>query len=613
MTAPRPLNDIVDPLARQRERTSLDEFLPSGDQLALPVAGTQLGLDGRSYEPRREATPYLGTSHRLFPATPAGTPEPDRSGSAPGTRGTRGTSPELGTGGGVGLVDDTEQHELAELTPLNDDVPLDDARAERCRRIGVPATQLELPIALFESAPQLSMFAQLYQQQKLFSGTTATTLDGDFVNLDRDAKCQRFPFVKQALIEALRSSSGSWSVRNVISCGRMTCPVCGRRIARDTASKLAVVMQRHMSEATSDAWLMTCAPPHYIDDDPRESVQRLQQAHANFVRDRDWRRFARDYGVQMVRVLDSVHGGPNGVHAHWHYLLLVQNARIPRFFVPSDNELAQHGKRKRRRWSANADAAERAREDVDEAMAWWLSEYCSPKPLNQYTDHDLLGVPIRMAPQEVRAGYLRDVIRERLLPAWERACRAAGIRIKNPTDFRRHSLDFTPSEKAHAYFTKWGLADEVGASTLKQRSHLRLLDLVAAGCDAAGDMFRQWRVAVHGVAWVTGLKKVCDRYNVTDEDARAYVEKLRERRRELLLKAGKPLPPEVRPIAVVIRPELHAVVFALGWAEVFAFVDELGDRADDEVQRELNTFLWRALARVPRGPPERRRHGNEST
>lgn len=352
-------------------------------------------------------------------------------------------------------------------------------------------------------------------------------------------------------------------------------------------------MERHQRDAWHDVWMLTLAPPHYADEAGELVVERLYRATEILWRKNAWRRFADQHGVVgRVRVLDATHGGANGSHPHFHVALFVQRALMPTTWTPS-----ARARRGRVRF-ASTDG------DLVESLVRALT---APAPVDGTSlTSSLLSTiqPLRMAARDTRAAYL-DELRGDLLDAWEASCREAGIPIEQHAAFRSRSLLLSPSEDAASYFVKWGLADEVGAPTNKQRSHLRLLDLVAAGVDRAGDVYRAWRRAVHGRTWVTGLGDICTRLGVTDDDATAYLAELRRRRERQLELAGTPalVVPE---LALVVKSHLFPAALRLGWEQVFALCDQLAAaaRAADDVQAELDRVLWRHLS-SSQGPPNR--------
>lgn len=551
-TLPRPHPDDETSAERSVRTPGVcaDALAPPG-QLVLAGARGQLGLDGQVYAvadvdlPRfsagtggqgREATGYLGRDTTFCTAT----------------------------------RDDADR----DVRAADRDVPL-------APRHG---TQLELDPALFEGTSQLTLWGRLEVQQGLLRGRTES---------DRDAKCQRTRFSTDGEVVVHRSSSGNWRIENVIACDCYTCAACGPRRARRVTSKLAVAMRRHHdADIAHDTAMLTLAPPHSAEDSQTVTVARTYEARAVFRRSREWRAFARQWGiVGAVRCLDATHGGANGLHAHFHEALFMTSAMCLTTWQPDE----AHGT-----LASELRAEERAAGDVAGAIARACVSYDTSE-LRGYQSLLDTFQPLRMQSRGWRDAYLAHVLKQSgLVDAWLRACREVGIVVENERAFRTYAIRLSPSEEASTYFLKWGLADEVGAPTAKRNSHLRLLDIAGAGGDVgevAGELYRAFREAIAGRAWVTGLADICRRYKVLDEDGDALLSEIAERRRELMRRAGTPLL-EVRELHLQIWPHLFPAATRIGWEKVFAFVDDASGRIADhaELQREVAAFLWRNLA-----------------
>lgn len=446
-----------------------------------------------------------------------------------------------------------------------------------------------------ERAPTSSLWSRLETARNLLK-------DGPF---DRQAKCQWVRRVaKTEDIELRRHSSGTYTVHGLVRCGHWTCPSCGPQRARATAGALGVAIERHLTPpervkvpdpahvpahaldappmvfldggeytpSANDVWMLTLSPPHYADEHVVDVVDRLFKATEAFFRSSVWRRFAERWGIaKRVRVLDATHGGPNGSHPHFHVALFPTSATIPRGRLHAGYEVSGPLRK-------------------NETRAWVPVE------------DGWMPVPLRTANKATREKWLTDDVRtDELIDAWKKAFLSAGGRIEKPTEFRTHALTLSPSENAAAYFTKWGLADEVGSPTAKSNTHLRLLDAVRSGIDAAGDAFIAWREAVDGKQWVSQLGDVCHLFEITGDDVRAYLERLRVKRDAELARRGE-TPVRVEPLAVKVRPHLYAGVLAVGWPEVFARLDEIAERASSPelVQLEFEGYLWRARVEAKR-------------
>ena len=347
--------------------------------------------------------------------------------------------------------------------------------------------------------------------------------------------------------------------------------------------------------------MLTLAAPHRLDDGVATVNGWLYGASSRFFRSRQWQDFAAGWGIaSRVRVYDATHGGRNGTHAHFHVALFPSNARVAvsrllRLKVAALTEECEREKRAHRRAKRERSGlTTNAERDEDRAFELaWAERLMTVQALYEQALEDDSTELLREAWQDVRRMFLRELALE-LLPAWRAALRVAGC----PHSVSAHAIDLLPSEKAEAYFLKWGLAEEIGLSVEKDRSHLRLLDIVCAELgeqsDIAADLYRDFNLAMKGRAWVTGMADTCKRYGVTDEDAAAFVECMRERRNRELEREGKPPLPEVPQLSLTIRAHLWRAFLLLGHEQVFSWLDATSDElAHDEtaVQVALDGFL----------------------
>lgn len=518
------------------------QLAPVG-QLVLPAVPAQLGLDGLAYEPRRQPTDLDADS--------------------------RGRSPEesarpLGTSHGV--FDRTSDGRPGHPT----DAPF-------------PGLQLSLGLDLdaADNAQQLSLFARQAMHRELFRAPQSCPRKCACHPFDRDAKCNWTRYLSHADAHGARHDSGAWSLKGVIKCGTWTCAACGPAHARATASKLGVAIDRHLASTAdgvdADVWMLTLTIPHYADVPADVVVDQLYAATAKLWTSPAWRAFEKRWGlIGRVRVLDATHGGPDGSHPHFHVALFPTRAGLPTVeaFALSEEKIDS--------WTIDERGGE-----MGETGVRVLPSQIAGQGVWTSLRHG--------ATPKARARFVDD-LKHGLIPAWEKAVRASGARIENPTKFRENSVKVSPSEKASAYFVKWGLADEVGAPTAKARNHLRMLDAAAAGVPGAAHVVRQWRKAVAGHAWVTGLADVCNRLGVTDEDARQRLDEIRAKREAQLAREGTPVE-KVPELNVIIRAHVYAVALALGWEQVFGYCDEVSARGGD-VQAELDAWLWQQLGAV---------------
>lgn len=427
---------------------------------------------------------------------------------------------------------------------------------------------------------------------------------------ERQQKCQRTRYVEAGEVELARGKTGRWRLRGVVACGKYSCPNCGPIKARDVASRLGACFEAHREQhPEGDHWMLTLAVPHQISDGVEQTNAWLYDACARFWLTRAWERFAERWGVEArVRAYDASHGGKNGHHAHFHIALFAERVLVPLATVArlELKELEQQIRRERwarrsrkrnaRGMTTDAERADDAAWDLEvghrllEARALYEVAWAEVKV------GDVERMPLRDCSQGVRAAFLRDLAGG-LFAAWRASLRAVGC----PHEVGSYALDLLPAERAEAYFVKWGLAEEVGLSVEKDRSHLRLLDVVAARLgepsDIAADLYHDFNQAMRGRTWVTGLKAACAHLGVTDEDAREYVARMRERRNAELARAGEPPLAELPELLLRVRPWLWSAFLALGHAEVFSWLDEQAAAIAAEdlspLQPALDEFLRR--------------------
>jgi hypothetical protein len=491
----------------------------------------------------------------------------------------------------------------------SDSPPLDYVAESTLGAISSPSTrfprsQLELKIEAWD-APQLSMLARLEVQRTLLDGRTDS---------NRDAKCMRTRFARDADVPIERFSSGKWAVRGLVTCQRMTCAHCGERKCREAACTIGACIKKHIDTSPSrDVWMLSISPPHHADEKVGAVVARLFEASGHLFRSRAWETFAARYDIAArVRVLDATHGGRNGTHPHFHIALFPRAANVPAGWMPDERKRSDARRRLGTDDVTDAAIARVIRAGVASNTDDGMRAALAAAAFRLVPDVIEVETPLRSLDRADRTVFLDDVARAELLDAWLHACRRAGIEVRDEYAFRRYALQLTPSEEAAAYFVKWGLADEVGASTQKSRSHLRLLDLVSAGHDVAGDLYREWREAVHRKTWITGLADACNAIGVDDDDAQTYLDELQRRRELMLAEAGTPLV-KVRELQLVIpsfafQGALRARfvdeegIAHSGLDAVTCFVDDIERHGAVDLQAELSSFLWRHVSsRI--GPP----------
>lgn len=527
---------------------------PAG-QLVWPVDGVaaQLGLDGRAYAPRA--------------ACSASDAPPDPEGAGPS------------------------------LGPLHGLLRADPA----------PPVQLVLDLADLDAIPVLPLWERRRQAAALASRPGQGTARQTEGPQDRMAKCCNLVRREASASPTMfRTERGAWSWSLVVRCNEWCCPSCGPRRARDTAAQLGAILDSWQHNDAGgllvpDAWMLTLTVPHelpgrpdrprtYRDADVASTVSTLYEAHALFVRSRAWRAFCRRFGISStVRVLDAVFGGPSGAHPHFHLALLPAAAQvtgderraaaIQRPDVDVDLAESEQEQAARRALGERIRAA-RARA-LDPDASW-------PDADLPQLDDDERGTVLRYLERDVREAW-RDAVED-----W------TGARPSSTACLR-----LTPGDDSSRYFTAWGLSNEVTATPIKARSHLRLLDAAGAGHAAAGAAFVEWREATAGRSWVTGLGRTRRRLGLTADDVAAHAKAAQLERdnhhRELVAAhLAEPIV-LVKPLSLVIPSYLWAAAAHVG----FDVLERLADYADANGLPPQETLIDACLGglRALRGPP----------
>lgn len=361
------------------------------------------------------------------------------------------------------------------------------------------------------------------------------------VCLNRCAKCGIVP-IEEGDIPLFRSERGAFRFAKTVQCGHWTCPSCGARYAREVASALDCAIAAwlrnndgyRLDEAPYDVWLFTPTTPHRATDSMETTIARLYDAWERFAASHAWREWSKKVGLRArTRAFDVVFGGKNGTHPHFHIALFVDG--VPGFRHASALSRVLGGTR---------------------------------------------GHGFEVPPE--------------LIAAWLRAVRAAGVDVPNEDAFREHALDLQGGDEAAAYFVKWGLSSETGATTLKKGGPLALLDAAGAGERGAGELYREFCIAVNGRQVVTGLKDTLRIVGVSADDIEAH-----RAARQAHLDAEHP-PTLVAPLALVVRRCLWKTALAVGRGVVVAEVTR-ADLAGENPQTALDAFLF-AVARDAKGP-----------
>jgi hypothetical protein len=372
---------------------------------------------------------------------------------------------------------------------------------------------------------------------------------------------------------------------------------------------LGACFERHRQQhPDGDQWMLTLTPPHRASDATADVLRWQYAASARFFRSAEWRRFAERWRIRSrVRVLDATHGGPHGTHPHFHVALFADAATLPigavgRYWLDEEQRLFRE--ERRRRQLARRQLPRRSTElrRAEETDAGWETEQCD-RMIRLYALTEELegagddGLKVRLNRQRhaCRKAVLRD-LEGPLLVAWRRELAAVGC----PHAVSSHAVQLSPSEAAERYFVKWGLAEEIGMPAAKDRSHLRLLDVVIAGgaqAEIAAELYRRFTEDSKGKAWVTGLADACRVLGVDDEVADEYIADQRAREQRIREREGKAAPPTVRALNLEVRGKLWRAFLDLGHERVFAELDTVEERArgfadeNGRLQAELEHIL----------------------
>jgi hypothetical protein len=368
------------------------------------------------------------------------------------------------------------------------------------------------------------------------------------------------------------------------------------------ASQIELVVARARAKhPDGDVALLTSTVPHAATDDPRDVADWLYESRRAMRKTREWREFARELGiVAAIDVLDISHGGTSGTHFHFHSLLVM--SRLPPVVRGESMRAALfdlvdgHDQRLRFRHGLIASAVERsiaASASDPEAQAidrlvTQLAELGGTAAGRIWLTSE---ATFAMASSAFRRRWLAGIV-ERLSPAWLRVVgqRMArdGRTIGDLQAFRERALDLAPGEHAAAYLCGWGLPQEVGASTAKAKSHLRLLDLIAAWGHAdnlahraaaadAATLYRADIRALRGRRWVYGLTRACETFAITDADVASHRAAQRKQRAEQHARSGKPT---ITPLSYAFRSDHWGTVLRLGRSNVIAWIDETAARLE---------------------------------
>lgn len=351
-------------------------------------------------------------------------------------------------------------------------------------------------------------------------------------------RCCKVRRTKEA-VELVRSESGAWSFRNLITCNSAhACPVCAEKRARKACAEIGACIGRHLTQSVyHDVWMLTLTMPHTAEMPMAETKGKLVGAWERMNKSHGWQELKKKWGIRgVLRTFDSTFGS-NGWHPHWHVALIVDKAH-------------------------------------------WFVETKSP--------FDFPSQPMRGFLRAEQVEMRNDIAMTEVTPLWEAALDAENAITGNRDAVRAHSVRITGAEKAAEYFVKWGLAAELALPGIKgSNTQWNLLDAVGDAAKSkkerawAKGQFMEFFRATKGLPIITGLKRLRKVLNVSDDDVEAHVARLKLAREKVLVKEGKTLP-KVAPLALTIESgNLFKRAIAVGWHEVFTHVDAAAARGED--------------------------------
>ncbi len=563
-----------------RRDPETDALAPRGQLVIAGVAGAQLGLDRRAYEPVR-------------------------------TQGASGELERGGEGAQPPLSGEAANRHLGLYTRFPGSTPTAPEGA---------GGQLELPLPgrWDRHAAQLDLFdtgARFHPDtgEEIAPRRRGESTLGPYLGPHtRIGKCEKVRREKGSTVTLERSEHGAWRTTGMVICNTWQCAACGARRARDAAALLSTAIPafRALGEEC-DVWLLTPTIWHRPDEPMESKLDRLFEAWDALMKSAAWERFAREFSVRaVVRCLDETFWRDGregstvyGFHPHFHALIFVE--RAPRVSVRARNLEP----------SQEALELEALTAQLGATYARMVAPFMMPVDGRTY-------VPMATAPTKERTERLHAIARDYLVDAWCRILKRTGV---YPTDARTvaelegarelvdvgggkrvpagaakvaRSITLAGGNDAARYVVKWGLADEAVRSSAKQRSHGELLNRYVLGDVYAGKLYREWSDATRGRHFATGLGDVRELLELTDEDIEAHVTEMRRRRDEERARNGEPVK-LVRPLSLAISPFLFGAAIAVGWRAVVAAA-ELADDQGDDAQRAVDTLLLSHASRAER-------------
>jgi hypothetical protein len=138
----------------------------------------------------------------------------------------------------------------------------------------------------------------------------------------KGCSCRRIN--KEKSVEVYSHREGGSFYGNLQKCGSVwVCPVCAPKITERRRTELEHLVKWVRTEEYS-VFLLSLTIPHSIRDNPKDVVNKLGKARKKLRQSRTWKSFREAVGVVgSVRALEAVYG-KNGIHPHFHDLLIVK-------------------------------------------------------------------------------------------------------------------------------------------------------------------------------------------------------------------------------------------------------------------------------------------------
>lgn len=176
----------------------------------------------------------------------------------------------------------------------------------------------------------------------------------------RQRNCRRAPVGGVATVDLYRSDRGTY-LRNVQTCGHVTCPVCGPRIRETERSRIRQLVAAHL-DAGGSVYTFLLTLSHGPLDAPEDLMDALDAGRAAAIGSKGgsrWAKDRRDYGVEGTSWTRETMYGLNGWHPHVHGLLFTDRelsdselaSLQSRVYGRYSDELAKRGRRADPRWN----------------------------------------------------------------------------------------------------------------------------------------------------------------------------------------------------------------------------------------------------------------------